>query len=662
MPTIVEQFTNNTEALNTLTAQVQAFLSDPIVADRLKQLAIGDLGGAQDGAILRYNAAAAEFRLMNLGIDASFKADLTGIADGFLLKWDAAGGQFIAVSPTAAPIAFEGLTNTPASLMGLGGKILKVKDDESGIEAASAIASGSAQYAPIQKIKVVSGELVSYFAGISEILQQAPLIPQQSGDSAQIIKGEIPSNWVYGQDYYTGSWEPWHALDGEASTYYYYNGLVSHNGEAIATLGYNFSQSTTIGSYTIQSGPTYYPIGWVVEGSNDGMSWNSIHTVSGEAAWSEYESRFYAFSAVVNYQWIRVVFGESNYESPTPGFETIVVAELQFYPGTSPGSDLDIRGDLVINRTSKIFGLAQHGGEIFAVAGFAQESDKLFAINALQRAIVRDVELSQDNYSVLTNLSKTSGQFKFETIIREFAGRIVANPVSGLGYVAIDDRIFVYQLTSGNLMATIDCVGNDRLQGMAVSGNKLYACAAGLSTIVVVDLLTHSIDAVLTSAEGVGVAPWEAAVHSSQGNVYITFKDSNQVGVFDVVTDSLITTIPVGAKPTGIAISETLDRAVVVNSAGGIISIINTTSNTVIASVPVGVSARPSAAAIDAAHNKAFVACEGYHQVVVVDLVDNSLESRIPVEPEPVDLVWVEATNELYCSSQNGTLTVLSRV
>ncbi|MBP0020215.1 MAG: discoidin domain-containing protein [Cyanobacteria bacterium SBLK] len=614
MPTVTEQFTNNTAALSALVDAVNVILSSPIDASKLKGIDF-DLTGLSDNDIiaLKYDQTNNKFTASKIGIDENFKVDLTDVQDGYTLRYIAADNKFIAVSPVIGN-------------------------------------SSGASYAPIQKIKVVPGDLISYFAGISEILQQSPLIPPQTEDSAQILKGQWHLNRY-----------PWHAFDRDSSSFWNYYSVDTND----AILGFDFGASTTVGGYSVQihARVNGFPTDWTFDGSNDSLNWTTLQTVAGEANWNDYESKFFGLAAPVEYRYFRLKFTDSEPKNTfrwNNNHYHFYVSELQLFPNNSAENAIqDIKGDISVSRTSRIFGLGQYGSEVFAIAGFAEKSDKIFAINANERAIVRDIELAEDNYGIAVNKTQTSGQFKFETIVTKHSGTIAINSTTGIGYIAIDNKIFAYNLTSGNLVATINCEAGD-IQGTIVSGNKLYACSAGDNEIVVIDILTNTIDTTLTNVEGVGNVPWEIALHSGQGNIYVTFKNSNQVGVFDVVTDSIITTIAVGAKPTGIVVSELLDRAVVVNSAGGIVSIISTTSNSVIASVPVGVSAKPSAAAIDAANSKAFVACEGYHQVAVIDLTENILESRISVEPEPVDLVWVEATKELYCSSQNGMLTIIT--
>src|ERR1700741_1853056 len=69
---------------------------------------------------------------------------------------------------------------------------------------------------------------------------------------------------------------------------------------------------------------------------------------------------------------------------------------------------------------------------------------------------------------------------------------------------------------------------------------------------------------------------------------YIANYGSNTVSVINTVTDTVISTIPVGSGPYGVAISPDGSTVYVTNAVGNSVSVINTTSNIVIATIAVG--------------------------------------------------------------------------
>src|SRR6516225_2190272 len=71
-------------------------------------------------------------------------------------------------------------------------------------------------------------------------------------------------------------------------------------------------------------------------------------------------------------------------------------------------------------------------------------------------------------------------------------------------------------------------------------------------------------------------------------NAYIANSGSNDVSVIDTATNKVTATIPVGAFPLGIAVTPDGGNVYVTNSNSATVSVIDPVSNTVIDTVPVG--------------------------------------------------------------------------
>jgi YVTN family beta-propeller protein len=70
---------------------------------------------------------------------------------------------------------------------------------------------------------------------------------------------------------------------------------------------------------------------------------------------------------------------------------------------------------------------------------------------------------------------------------------------------------------------------------------------------------------------------------------YITNSSDNTVSVIDTVTNTVVATVPVGATPVGVAVNPAGTFVYVANSFSNTVSVIDTVTNTVVATVPVGV-------------------------------------------------------------------------
>lgn len=114
---------------------------------------------------------------------------------------------------------------------------------------------------------------------------------------------------------------------------------------------------------------------------------------------------------------------------------------------------------------------------------------------------------------------------------------------------------------------------------------------------------------------------------------YVANALSNTVSVIDTETNQVVATIPVGQTPVGVVFSPDGTKAYVTNNGndtGGSISVIDTATNTVVATVPVGGSTDFSAITPDG--KKLYVPSGRDNAVFVVDLSAN-----IVIEP-PIEL------------------------
>lgn len=139
---------------------------------------------------------------------------------------------------------------------------------------------------------------------------------------------------------------------------------------------------------------------------------------------------------------------------------------------------------------------------------------------------------------------------------------------------------------------------------------------------------------------------------------YITNNGSNDVSVIDTASNKVTATIPVSANPGGIAINPRGDRAYVVNAGSNNVSVIDTTSNRVIFNIPVGDN--PSDIAVNPTGTRAYVTNIGSGDkfpmgtVSVIDLVSNRVITTIPVGIEPGSVTVNPAGTRVYVTAIIG--------
>jgi YVTN family beta-propeller protein len=96
-------------------------------------------------------------------------------------------------------------------------------------------------------------------------------------------------------------------------------------------------------------------------------------------------------------------------------------------------------------------------------------------------------------------------------------------------------------------------------------------------------LLHHLILLLLLLPMGVGVG---TATAHAQTRAYVT--NLNKVSVIDTATNTVVATIPVGVGPIGVAITPDGTGAYVTNLFSNTVSVIDIATNTVVATIPVG--------------------------------------------------------------------------
>jgi uncharacterized protein (TIGR03437 family) len=118
----------------------------------------------------------------------------------------------------------------------------------------------------------------------------------------------------------------------------------------------------------------------------------------------------------------------------------------------------------------------------------------------------------------------------------------------------------------------------------------------------------------------------------AQALAYVANFGSSNVSVINTTSNSVIATVDVGSQPNGIAITPDETRAYVTNG-GGAVWVLATAGNTVLAKVSVG--GYPTAVAITPDGTRAYVTRTNSNDVSVIDTASNTVTATIPVGIAP---------------------------
>jgi YVTN family beta-propeller protein len=131
------------------------------------------------------------------------------------------------------------------------------------------------------------------------------------------------------------------------------------------------------------------------------------------------------------------------------------------------------------------------------------------------------------------------------------------------------------------------------------------------------------------------------------GLAYISNSGSDSVSVIDVGTNAVVTTVPVGGAPFGVAVNAIGTRAYVANVIDRTLSVIDIASNQVVDSLPVG--SLPRGVAVNPSGKRVYVANQLSGSLSVIDTTTNEVSTLalgggpygVAVNPLAEAQVWV---------------------
>lgn len=152
---------------------------------------------------------------------------------------------------------------------------------------------------------------------------------------------------------------------------------------------------------------------------------------------------------------------------------------------------------------------------------------------------------------------------------------------------------------------------------------------------------------------------WTAEVYASPF-AYISNVGDNTVSVIDTASNTVVATVPVGHAPRGVAVNHTATRIYVTNWADGTVSVIDTSTNIVTATIPVG--NEPYGAAVNPTGTRVYVTNFASDTVSVIDTVSNAVVDTVPVGIGPFGIAVSRVgtwTRAYVVNNQDHTVSVI---
>ncbi len=182
-----------------------------------------------------------------------------------------------------------------------------------------------------------------------------------------------------------------------------------------------------------------------------------------------------------------------------------------------------------------------------------------------------------------------------------------------------------------------------------------YITNEGNAVVSVIDTGANSVVATIP----VGDKPSGIAVNISGSHVYVANSNSNNISVIATKTNRVVATIPVGSGPSGIAVNPAETYVYVANYYGNNISVIATKTNRAVATVPVGNG--PSGIAVNPAGTYVYAANSNSNTISVIAAKTNRVVATIPVGSGPSGIAVNPAGTYVYVANCYGnTVSVMA--
>jgi YVTN family beta-propeller protein len=178
---------------------------------------------------------------------------------------------------------------------------------------------------------------------------------------------------------------------------------------------------------------------------------------------------------------------------------------------------------------------------------------------------------------------------------------------------------------------------------------KLHSVALASAVLILFLILVSSIASAATEQSVSQVGPY----------AYITNGCSDTVSVIDTATNTVTATVDVGSEPYGIAVNPAGTKVYVTNGYGDSVSVIDTATNTVTARVLVGSS--PRGVAVNPEGTKVYVANEASDGTVsVIDTATNKVTATVNVEEDPCGVAVNPVGTKVYVTNfGNDSVSVI---
>ncbi len=288
-------------------------------------------------------------------------------------------------------------------------------------------------------------------------------------------------------------------------------------------------------------------------------------------------------------------------------------------------------------------------GAIIAFAGSASVSPNIQQFTVSGNGLTADITVTAptnfevslapgSGYGSSVTLNQSGGLVNTTTVYVRSAASAPTGSITGnvtlTSAGALSQNIPVTGFV--NAIPTVNPVANQTVNNGAATTAVNFTGSGGFSWV-------NNTPGIGLAASGSGNIPSFTAINAStspvtatitvtpvsiaRGFAYIPNHDSNNVSVINTATNTVVATIPVGALPFGVAATPDGSTVYIANSGSSFISVINTNTNAVVNTIPTGTGPFTLVVSPDGSKLYAVIG----NNVAVISTATNAVTDTIPI-------------------------------
>lgn len=262
-----------------------------------------------------------------------------------------------------------------------------------------------------------------------------------------------------------------------------------------------------------------------------------------------------------------------------------IYVTLSGSPRLGPGADPERAKSLVADKSADGIAIIDPvKGAVIRMIKVGSDPEQFAIDPAEERLIVTNEDAAQASV-----WSIADGRALASFAVSDEPEGVALLPGTSEAYITCEEQgeVFVLDLAGGAVLARLQVGARPRSVAFLPERARAYVTSEGSASVAVIDTSTRKL-AGHVAIPGPAILPMSAMASRNGTTVYVTTGRGNTVAVIDPTSNTVVAQIPVGGRPWGIALSPDQTRLFTANGTTNDISVVDTATRREVRRIKVG--------------------------------------------------------------------------